>query len=72
MEPTTVQRIANDLEAERERQGLTYYELAKRSGRQYQQGYVSQVLKGEKDNPSLAVVAQIAEALGMKVSLKKM
>lgn len=70
MEPTTVQQICRELEAERVRQGLTYYVVAQRAGKNGQIG-VMRLLKGEYRAPSLAEVASVAEALGKKIVLAK-
>lgn len=71
MDSATVQRISQELEAERDRQGLTYYALAKLTGYQYRQGNITKILRGEA-NPSLAIVAEIAEALGKRIVLQKL
>lgn len=66
---TPVQQICRELEAERIRQGLTYYRVAELMSKRGQIG-IQRLLNGEYKEPSLKTVIECAKALGKKIVLK--
>jgi transcriptional regulator with XRE-family HTH domain len=62
-----VRRIMTALKAERERQGLTLAQLAKRSG--LDKGAISKLESGRQVNPTVDTLSRIAAGLGIRVGL---
>src|SRR4051794_41735101 len=58
-------RIMAELKAQRERQGLTLTQLAKRSG--IDKGAISKLETGRQVNPTIDTLSRIAAGLGIKV-----
>ena len=62
-----VRRVMAVLKAERERQGLTLAQLAKRSG--IDKGAISKLETGRHANPTVDTLSRIAAGLGMSLGL---
>src|SRR5438067_2141958 len=62
-----VRRVMAELKAERERQGLTLAQLAKRSG--IDKGAISKLETGRQVNPTVDTLSRIAAGLGVRVGL---
>jgi ribosome-binding protein aMBF1 (putative translation factor) len=62
-----VRRVMAALRAERERQGLTLAQLAKRSG--LDKGAISKLETGRQINPTVDTLSRIAAGLGVRVAL---
>ena len=62
-----VRRVMAALKAERERQGLTLAQLAKRSG--LDKGAISKLETGRQVNPTVDTLSRIAAGLGVRVGL---
>src|SRR5690242_3549673 len=62
-----VRRVMAALKAERERQGLTLAQLAKRSG--LDKGAISKLETGRQVNPTIDTLSRIAAGLGFRVGL---
>jgi transcriptional regulator with XRE-family HTH domain len=63
MPPRKIRTVLKELLKEKD---LSQLELSKRSG--VAQGYISALVAGEKQNPSVAVMRKLAKALGVPVS----
>ena len=65
-----IDTVVNELDALREKSGLTKAQLARAIGSE--PSVVRRLLSSHSVNPTLATVAELAAALGMKVTLQPM
>jgi transcriptional regulator with XRE-family HTH domain len=62
---SAVARIGRTIERLRTERGLSQQELAKRA--RVTQAYVSELERGLRSNPSIAVITRLAQALGLSL-----